>query len=198
MWIRSLALACALIALPSFAAVETGKPAPDFTATDSNGKTVKLSDFRGKTVVLEWTNDQCPFVKKHYKSGNMQALQKTAAASGAVWVSVISSAPGKQGHVDGTTANQLSKDRGATPAHVLLDASGAIGRLYDAKTTPHLYVINTKGTLVYQGGIDSVPSADPADIADATPYVKLALAEVAAGKPVTQASTRPYGCSIKY
>ena len=198
MWIRSLALACALVAPASFAAVDTGKPAPDFSATDSNGKIVKLSDFKGKTVVLEWTNDQCPFVKKHYKSGNMQALQKTAATSGAVWLSVISSAPGKQGHVDGAAANKLSQDRGATPTHVLLDGSGDIGRLYDAKTTPHLYIVSAQGTLVYQGGMDSNPSADPADIATATPFVKLALAETVGGKPVTQATTRPYGCSIKY
>ena len=175
-----------------------GEPAPAFSATDSDGKTVKLSDFAGKTVVLEWTNDGCPFVKKHYSSGNMQSLQKDAAAKGVVWLSVISSAPGKQGNVSGTEANALSKERGATPAEVLLDPTGALGRSYDAKTTPHLFIVDPKGKLAYMGGIDSIASADPADIKDAKPYVKLALAEIAAGKPVTDAVTKPYGCSIKY
>ena len=198
MLMRTLALALALAAPAAFAALETGKPAPDFTATDSHGKLVKLSQFKGKTVVLEWTNAQCPFVKKHYSGGNMQSLQKAATQDGAVWLSVISSAPGKEGHVDGAGANHLTNDRRAHPTHVLLDESGTVGRLYDAKTTPHMFVVNTDGTLVYQGGIDSNPSADPADITGATPFVKLALAETKAGKKVTQATTRPYGCSIKY
>jgi len=175
-----------------------GEPAPAFTTTDSDGKTVKLSDFKGKTVVLEWTNDGCPFVQKHYSSGNMQSLQKDATAKGVVWLSVISSAPGKQGHVTGAAANALSKERGAVPTDVLLDPTGVIGRSYEAKTTPHLFIVDPKGTLAYMGGIDSIASADPADIKDAKPYVKLALAEIAAGKPVTDAVTKPYGCSIKY
>jgi len=177
---------------------KVGEAAPAFTATDSNGKTVKLADYLGKTVVLEWTNDGCPFVKKHYSSGNMQSLQKDAAAKGVVWLTVISSAPGKQGHVDGAGANALSKERGASPAAVLLDPSGKIGHAYEAKTTPHLFIVDAKGKLAYMGGIDSIASADPADIKDAKPYVKLALAELAAGKPVSEAVTKPYGCSIKY
>lgn len=177
---------------------KVGEAAPAFTATDSNGKTVKLSDYLGKTVVLEWTNDGCPFVQKHYSSGNMQSLQKDAAAKGVVWLSVISSAPGKQGHVDGAGANALSKERSASPAAVLLDPSGKLGHSYEAKTTPHLFIVDAKGKLAYMGGIDSIATADPADIKTAKPYVKLALAELAAGKPVSEAVTKPYGCSIKY
>ncbi len=198
MLIRALALSSVLLAPAIFAAPQIGKPAPAFTATDSNGKTVKLSDFKGKHVVLEWTNNQCPFVKKHYSGGNMQSLQTFAHDKGLVWLSVISSAPGKEGHVDGAGANALTKERKAKPDHVLLDESGAVGRLYEAKTTPHMFIVAPDGKLIYQGGIDSNGSADPADIADATPYVKAALTEALAGKPVTESSTRPYGCSIKY
>lgn len=198
MLIRTLTLVFALLAPVVFAAPEIGQPAPAFTALDSNGKTVQLSDFKDKYVVLEWTNHECPFVKKHYKSGNMQGLQAWAKLKGAAWLSVISSAPGKQGHVDAAGANALSKDRGAVPAHVLLDESGAVGRLYEAKTTPHMYLVAPDGTLIYKGGIDSNSSADVDDIAGATPYVKVALTEALAGKPVTESSTRPYGCSIKY
>jgi hypothetical protein len=180
------------------AAPEVGKHAPEFTAVDSNGKTVKLSDFRSKTVVLEWTNDGCPYVKKHYGSGNMQSLQKDAAAKGIVWLTIISSAPGKQGYVDGAGANELTKARGAAPTAVLLDPSGAVGRLYDARTTPHMFIVNTEGTLVYMGGIDDKPTSNPDDIPGARNYVRAALGEMAAGKPVTEAVTRPYGCSVKY
>ncbi len=180
------------------AASEAGKPAPDFSAVDSNGKTVKLSDFRGKTVVLEWTNDGCPYVKKHYSSGNMQSLQWDAAAKGVVWLTVVSSAPGKQGHVDGAGANGLTKSRGAAPAAVLLDPSGAIGHLYDARTTPHMFIVNAEGTLVYMGGIDDKADTEPASVSGARNYVRAALNEMAAGKPVTEAVTRPYGCSVKY
>lgn len=191
--IAGLALSLAAIAGP-----EVGQPAPAFSVLDASGKTVSLADFKGQPVVLEWTNDGCPFVKKHYDSGNMQQLQKTYTAKNVTWLTVISSAPGKQGHADGNKARQLSADRGAAPTTVLLDESGAVGRLYDAKTTPHLFVIDGNGRLVYAGGIDSVPTADPADIANATPYLKNALDEVLAGKPVTAARTKPYGCSIKY
>jgi peroxiredoxin len=173
-------------------------PAPAFAATTADGKTVNLADFKGKTVVLEWTNHDCPFVKKHYGSGNMQAQQKDAAAQGVVWLQIISSAPGQQGHVDGATASKLNADRGATPAATLLDPTGALGKLYGAQTTPHMYVIKGDGTLAYKGGIDSIASAKADDIAKAEPYVKLALADVAAGKKVEKASTRPYGCSVKY
>ncbi|HUP91017.1 MAG TPA: redoxin domain-containing protein [Solimonas sp.] len=187
-----------VFSMTATAAPKVGEPAPDFTATDSYGKPVKLSDFRGKFVVLEWTNDGCPFVAKHYHSGNMQALQKDATAHGAVWLSVISSAPGKQGSVDGPRANALSAQRGAAPSHVLLDPSGALGHLYSAKTTPHMFLVNPEGKLIYAGGVDSIPSADPDDIKAAKPYVKVALAEAMSGKPVTDAVTQPYGCSVKY
>lgn len=180
------------------AAPEAGKPAPDFSAVDSNGKTVKLSDFRGKTVVFEWTNDGCPYVKKHYSSGNMQSLQKDAAAKGIVWLTVISSAPGKQGYVDGAGANELTKSRGAAPAAVLLDPEGSLGHLYDARTTPHMFIVSADGALAYMGGIDDKADTDPASIPAAKNYVRAALDEIAAGKPVAEAVTRPYGCSVKY
>jgi hypothetical protein len=194
----AFAVAATLATAAASAAPTVGQPAPGFSAVDSSGKTVSLQDYKGKFVVLEWTNDGCPFVKKHYDSGNMQSLQKDAASNGAVWLSVISSAPGKQGHVSGAQADELSRSRKAQPAHVLLDESGDVGRLYEAKTTPHMFIVDPAGTLVYAGGIDSIPSADPDDIPKATPYVQLALAEAMAGKPVSQAVTKPYGCAVKY
>jgi peroxiredoxin len=187
-----------LIAATAFAGPTVGQPAPTFTAVDSHGKTVSLADFKGRPVVLEWSNDGCPFVQKHYKSGNMQALQKAYTARNVVWLTVLSSAPGKQGHVDGAGADRLSSERGAAPTAVLLDASGALGKRYDAKTTPHLFVIDGNGVLAYAGAIDSIPSADAEDVAKATPYLKQALDAVLAGKPVAQPATPPYGCSIKY
>src|SRR5208282_939167 len=153
-----------LMTATAHAAPQVGKPAPDFSATDANGRTVKLSDYRGKIVVLEWTNDGCPYVKKHYKSGNMQSLQKDAAAKGIVWLTIISSAPGEQGYVDGTGANQLTISRGAAPAEVLLDPQGKIGHLYDARTTPHMFIVNAEGMLVYMGGIDDKATTDLDDI----------------------------------
>lgn len=189
-----------LVLLPmlALAAVGVGKPAPDFTGVDSNGQSHRLSDFKGKTVVLEWTNHDCPFVVKHYSTGNMQALQREATGDGIVWLSIISSAPGKQGHVSPEQANELTASRKAAPSAVILDTSGDIGRLYGAKTTPHMYVIDGSGTLVYMGGIDDRPSSRKGDIEGANNYVRTALNELAAGKPVTDASTRPYGCSVKY
>jgi peroxiredoxin len=196
---RSLvaALSLALVA-GAQAAVSVGQPAPDFTATDSDGRTQTLSAYRGQTVVLEWTNHDCPYVRKHYNAGNMQAQQREARESGVVWLSVISSAPGKQGHVSAAEANELTARRDAAPTAVLLDSDGSIGRLYGAKTTPHMYVVDAAGTLVYMGGIDSIPSSNPADIDRATQYVRVALEEIAAGRPVGQPVTRPYGCSVKY
>lgn len=197
--IRALFAATCLFACGSaLAGLEIGKPAPAFSLTDSNGKKVSLSDFGGKYVVLEWTNDQCPFVEKHYGSGNMQSLQKELSGKGVAWLSVISSAPGKQGHVDGAGANELTKSRDASPTAVLLDPEGRVGRLFEAKTTPHMYIVDPKGTLIYMGGIDSIPSTDKDDIGKATPYVKVALNEAMAGKPVSNPSTKPYGCSVKY
>lgn len=189
-----LASICATAA----AAPKVGEPAPDFTATDSAGKPVHLAQLRGKFVVLEWSNDGCPFVRKHYDSGNMQSLQKQATAKGAEWLTVLSSAPGNQGYLDGAAADALTKTRGAAPTHVLLDPSGSVGHLFEAKTTPHLFIIDPKGTLVYMGGIDSIASTDVDDIAKATPYVKVALGEAMAGNKVSEPVTRPYGCSVKY
>jgi hypothetical protein len=177
---------------------QVGQPAPDFSAQDSAGKTRHLADFRGKTVVLEWTNADCPFTRKHYTSGNMQSLQTLAQEHGVVWLSVISSAPGKQGYVDGAGADALTRSRKAAPAAVLLDPTGAVGRLYHAKTTPHMFVIDSKGELRYMGGIDSLATTDEADIAKAEPYLKEAMLEVVDDKPVGHPVTRPYGCSVKY
>jgi peroxiredoxin len=195
-----LASLSALLLAPAGAgaAAEVGRPAPEFTGVDSMGKTQRLSDYRGKTVVLEWTNHECPYVGKHYGSGNMQALQKEARAQGIVWLSVISSAPGKQGNVSAQQANELTRSRGAAPSAVILDPQGTIGRLYGAKTTPHMYIVDPQGTLVYMGGIDDRPTTNRADIATAKNYVRAALAELRTGKPVSQAVTRPYGCSVKY
>lgn len=199
MKLKAVVLASLLFAATAAsAAVKVGEPAPDFTLAGADGKTHSLSGFKGKYVVLEWTNHGCPFVKKHYGSGNMQAQQKELTGKGAVWLSIVSSAAGKQGHVDAAQANDLTKKRGAAPTAVLLDPAGDVGRKYDARTTPHMFVIAPDGKLIYMGGIDSIPSADADDIARATPYVKVALAEAMAGKPVTNASTKPYGCAVKY
>ncbi len=187
-----------LMTATAYAAPQVGKPAPDFSAVDSNGKTVKLSDYHGKIVVLEWTNDGCPYVKKHYSSGNMQSLQKDETAKGVVWLTIISSEPGAQGYVNGTGANALTASRGAAPTAVLLDPAGTVGHLYDARTTPHMFIVDKDGMLVYMGGIDDKPTSNAADIPAAKNYVRAALGEVMAGKPVAEAVTRPYGCSVKY
>lgn len=193
-----LSAVLALAPLSASAAPAVDQPAPAFTANTADGKTVSLDSLKGKAIVLEWTNHDCPFVKKHYDSGNMQGLQKDAAAKGVVWLQVISSAPGKQGHVDAAAATRLNSARSATPANVILDPEGKLGKLYDAKTTPHMYIIDAKGTLVYKGGIDSLATADKADIAKADPYVSDALAALSAGKKIAANNTRPYGCSVKY
>ncbi len=187
-----------LAATSAIAAPEPGKPAPAFAAVDSQGKPVNLASLKGKTVVLEWTNHDCPYVGKHYTSGNMQKLQKDAAAQGIVWLTVISSAPGQQGHVDGPAADTLTTTRNAAPSAVVLDPDGALGRLYDAKTTPHMYVIKPDGTLAYNGAIDDKPTKDTADVATAKSFVRQALDAVAAGKSVDPSITRAYGCSVKY
>ena len=190
----------ALIASTAQAAPATGGAAPEFSGATSAGKTISLADFAGKTVVLEWTNDGCPFVKKHYAAppSNMQTLQKSAAADDIVWISVISSAEGEQGYADAARANELTSSRGAAPAHVVLDAEGTIGKLYGAKTTPHMFIITPDGDLVYDGAIDSKATAKVADIGAATNYVTAALADLEAGKPVATPVTKPYGCSVKY
>jgi peroxiredoxin len=190
----------ALIASTAQAAPATGAAAPVFSGVTSAGETISLADFAGKTVVLEWTNDGCPFVKKHYATppANMQSLQKSAAADDIVWISVISSAKGEQGYADAVRANELTASRGAAPAHVVLDEAGTIGKLYGAKTTPHMFIITPDGELAYDGAIDSKPSANVDDIAAATNYVTAALADIEAGKPVATPVTKPYGCSVKY
>ena len=196
-WLLSLAIIGAFSCTAS-AGISVNKPAPDFTGVDSNGKAHSLSQYRGKTVVLEWTNHDCPYVRKHYQSGNMQSLQKAATRDGVVWLSIISSAPGKQGHVSGAEANALTSQRNASPSAVILDEKGDIGRLYGAKTTPHMYIIDPKGTLVYMGGIDSIPSSNQDDIDRATNYVRVALQSLSDGNPIADNVTRPYGCSVKY
>lgn len=182
----------------AMATAKVGEAAPDFTADGAAGKPVKLSDYKGRYVVLEWTNEGCPFVQKHYKSGNMQALQKAYTAKNVAWITVFSSRPGAQGHVDAAGARSFETQQKASATALVLDGKGDVGRLYDAKTTPNLYVIDPAGTLIYSGAIDDTPSADPADIPGSKNYVKAALDEALAGKPVSTAVTKPYGCSIKY
>jgi peroxiredoxin len=192
-----LAASALLLGAPAHAA-KVGEAAPEFTATDSNGKAVSLSQWKGKVVVLEWHNKDCPFVVKHYKSGNMQRLQKEWTGKGVVWLSIISSAPGKQGHVDGKGANLDVQEHKAVPTATLLDPKGDIGRAYGAKTTPHMFVIGKDGKLLYNGAIDDKPTPDQADLAGAKNYVAQALTEVLGGKEVSTPTTTPYGCSVKY
>ena len=180
------------------AAAAVGQPAPPFTAIATNGGNVSLADHRGKIVVLEWTNHECPYVRKHYETGNMQALQKDARGKDVVWLTVISSAPGEQGHVTATQADELTRKRQAAPTAVLLDPRGTVGRLYDAKVTPHMYVIDPKGVLMYAGAIDDRPTTRRADVQTAQNYVRVALEAVMAGQPVTTPVTRAYGCTVKY
>lgn len=191
--VAAVALAGAASASPKI-----GEPAPAFSGVDSGGQMVSLRDYKGKTVVLEWTNHDCPYVRRHYGTGNMQKLQKEAAASDIVWLSVISSAPGAQGHVSGKQADELTVSRKAQPAKVILDPAGKIGRLYAARTTPHMYIVDAGGTLVYKGGIDDNPTSWGDIEPDTKNYVRLALSEMKAGKAVSSPSTRPYGCSVKY
>lgn len=175
-----------------------GAPAPAFSLTDSNGKTVALADYKGKTVVLEWTNHDCPYVRKHYGGHAMQALQKKWTAQGVVWLTLISSAKGEQGYVTPEQANKLTADRGAAPTAVLFDPAGDVGRTYGAQTTPHMYIITGDGKLAYMGGIDDKPTTRLDDLKTAKNFVDQALTEIAAGKPVATTTARPYGCTIKY
>jgi hypothetical protein len=185
-------------AAPALAQAGVGKPAPDFTLMDSTGKSHTLSAYRGQHVVLEWVNFGCPFVRKHYDSGNMQRLQKAYTGKGVVWLSINSSAAGKQGHHTPAEINAALARHGAAPTAYLVDAAGTTGHAYGARTTPHMFVVNPAGTIVYAGGIDDRPSTDVADIEGATNYVRAALDEVLAGKAVSVADTKPYGCSVKY
>ena len=180
------------------AAATIGQPAPPFTAVDASGKTVSLADFKGKHVVLEWVNPGCPFVQKHYNSANMQGTQKEATAKGVVWLAINSTATDAGDYMAPAAMAQWMQSQKAAASATLMDADGKVGKAYGARTTPHMYIVAPDGKLVYAGGIDNKPTANPADIATATNHVKVALAEALAGKPVSSASTRPYGCSIKY
>jgi peroxiredoxin len=189
------AASTALIAADSPA---TGAAAPDISVTDSKGKTHTISQYKGKTVVLEWFNPGCPFVVKHYGSGNMQKLQEDFTGKGVVWLTIDSSAPGKEGHLTPEQANAKMTEWKMKPTALLLDPDGKAGQSYGAKNTPHMFVINPEGKVIYQGAIDSKPSAKAEDIPGSTNYVKVALDESMAGKPVSTASTKPYGCTVKY
>jgi len=188
------------VAVPrlSWAAAKVGEAAPAFTALASTGKSVSLASYRSKIVVLEWTNHECPYVRKHYETGNMQALQKEATGQGVVWLSVISSAPGEQGYVSPAQANELTQSRGAAPTAVLLDPKGTVGRMYGATNTPHMYVIDEAGVLRYAGAIDDRPTTRKSDVQGAHNYVRAALHAVAAGQPVPAPVTHAYGCTVKY
>jgi len=189
-------LLCAVA--PVLWAAKVGDAAPQFTATASNGKTVHLADYRGKYVVLEWHNNGCPYVGKHYNSGNMQRLQKQWTSQGVVWLTILSSAPGKQGYVTANEENDYLAKMQAAPTAALLDPTGEIGHLFEAKTSPQMVVINPQGVVIYSGSIDDKPTTDLQDVPHATNYVSLALEQAMAGKPVQTAATRPYGCSVKY
>ena len=190
--------AAVLLSDIAYAAPRVSEPAPAFAGVTSAGGTLNLEDLAGRTVVLEWTNDGCPFVQKHYGGGAMQAAQRSVAAAGGVWISVISSAPGKQGHADGPAAEAIAARNEAAPDYILLDPDGVIGRAYAAKTTPHMFVIDGDGVLRYDGAIDDRPSASPASLDGARNYVLEAVAAVEAGAAVDPARTTPYGCSVKY
>ena len=194
-----ITIALILCAAPLLiAAAKVGDAAPDFTATASSGKTYRLSSNLGKYVVLEWHNNGCPYVGKHYNSGNMQRLQKEWTAKGVVWLTILSSAPGKQGYVTASEENGYLEKMHAAPTAALLDPTGEIGHLYDAKTSPQMVVINPQGIVIYDGAIDDKPTTDLADVPGATNYVNLALEEAMAGKKIETPATRPYGCSVKY
>jgi len=194
------AVAVASLALPrgARAAARVGEPAPAFSLNATTGKAVSLADQRGKIVVLEWTNHECPYVRKHYESGNMQALQKETVAQGVVWLTVISSAPSTQGYVSAKEADELTATRQAGPTAVLFDPTGTVGKAYGATNTPHMYVIDKAGTLMYAGAIDDRPSTRKSDVPGAHNYVRAALQSVASGQPVKTPVTRAYGCTVKY
>lgn len=196
---KKLVFALALfIALPAFAEVKIGEPAPEFTAKDTHGKLQTIGQYKGRILVLEWTNNGCPFVKKHYGKDNMQMTQRFARVNDVAWLTIISSAPGRQGNVTAAEANKIAHDQDALPDAIILDETGVIGHAYGAKTTPHMFVIDSEGKIAYQGAIDSIPSGEWGDVEKATNYVKQAIEELMAGKPVSVPITQPYGCSVKY
>ena len=197
-WKSVVAVTMIMVSSSLFAAVNIGDKAPDFKVQDTQGKQRSLSEFAGKTVILEWTNPECPFVKKHYGSQNIQKQQADATRNGVVWLSINSSAKGKEGHLNGAQAKEIEAKWKAAPTAYLLDEDGKVGRLYGAKTTPHMYIVDSQGILRYNGAIDSVPSTDESDIAKAKQYVSIGLSELAAGKPITTSVSQPYGCGVKY
>jgi len=188
----------AFAAVPALAAPTINQPAPDFQAKDADGKVRSLDEFKGKVVVLEWHNPGCPYVQKHYNSGNMQNLQQQATGEGVVWLTVDSGAPGEQGYLEGATAKAWKAQNKAHSTDLLLDHDGKVGRLYGARTTPHMFVIDKTGKLVYMGGIDDRPYTDPDSLKGAKNYVALALDDLKSGRPIADPVTRPYGCSVKY
>lgn len=192
------AVIAATITAPAPAAPGIGKPAPAIALTDASGKTVRLADYRGRIVVIEWNNPGCPFVQKHYASGNMQRTQAAARKAGAAWLTVNSGAPGRQGHMTGAQARAFVAAEKALPTAYLLDPAGVAGRAWAARATPQMFIVDAGGDLAYMGGIDDRPTANPADIALARNHVLAALAEMKAGRPVSQPVTRPYGCAVKY
>lgn len=197
-WIVTcLALGLTLAASPA-RAVKVGDPAPSFSNEDATGKTIKSADFKGKYVVLEWHNRDCPYVKKHYESGNMQKLQKEWTQKGVAWLTVVSSAPGKQGYGDVKAITEEMAKAGAAPTAVLLDSKGTTGKAFGAKTTPHMFVIDPTGKIIYNGAIDDKPMSEAKDVASAKNYVSMALEQAMSGKPVAEATTKPYGCGVKY
>jgi peroxiredoxin len=196
--LTTLAVIATALVYASAWAAQVGVAAPDFSGTDSNGQVQTLAKDRGKFVVLEWHNQGCPYTRKHYESGNMEALQREWTAKGVVWLTVISSAPGRQGYVSAADENAYLKKMQADPTAVILDPNGQLGKLYGAKTTPHMFIIDPSGKLIYSGAIDDHPTSDPDDIKDSRNYVNQALTEAMAGKPVAEPVTRPYGCSVKY
>jgi peroxiredoxin len=183
---------------PGAASVKVGVAAPAFTSTGTTGKKVSLADYQGRVVVLEWTNHECPYVRKHYESGNMQLLQREATGQGVTWLTIISSSPGTQGYVEARQADELTTSRQAAPTAVLLDPTGVVGQLYGATNTPHMYVVDKAGTLVYAGAIDDKPTTRKSDVPGASNYVRAALQAVAANQPVKTPITRAYGCTVKY
>ncbi|GGE50038.1 thioredoxin family protein [Marinicauda pacifica] len=199
-FLTTLAAGTSLLALAGMAHADpvVGEPAPAFEASTATGEAIALSDFSGETVILEWTNHGCPYVQKHYDGQNMQELQANAASDGITWIQIISSAPGKQGHVSAEEALALNQSRGAAPAHVVLDPEGTIGRAYEAATTPHMYIIDAEGTLRYAGAIDDQPSARSSSLEGAHNYVTAALDAMEAGEPIDPDQTVAYGCNVKY
>jgi AhpC/TSA family len=197
--IAANSLVCTLFVFSSQVTAATiGQTAPNFSAKDVDGKSVSLADYKGKTVVLEWVNPGCPYVRKHYDAGNMQGTQKMAASKNVVWLAINSTELAHQDYLAPAKLGAWMKSQNAVATRTLMDEDGAIGKAYGARTTPHMYIIDAKGTLVYAGGIDSIPSSNKDDIAKATNYIQQGLTEQSAGKAITNASTKPYGCSIKY